>query len=127
MFGSDFRFGGPVLAILCVATIFEVLNILFGYLMIIAGRVWLRSCIDIGLALVLGTCATIWIPRFGGMGLAAACSASFAMAVITLGVSLSVMRTPHRQTATTLAHTSMPKSRTLRYLRYHATRTPFVK
>jgi len=53
LFGAEFGASGTVLAILCVATLFEALNILFGYLMIIAGRVWLLSCVDIGLALVL--------------------------------------------------------------------------
>lgn len=110
IFGADFRAGGAVLAILCVATIFEALNILFGYLMIIAGRVWLRSCIDIGLALLLGTCASFWIPRFGSLGLAAAYAASFAAAALTLALSLSMTRAPLRQAASASLHTLIPKS-----------------
>lgn len=108
LFGTEFGAGGPVLAILCVATLFEALNILFGYLMIIAGRVWLRSCIDIGLTLVLGSCATIWIPRFGSEGLAAAYAASFAAAVMVLAASLNLIRAPRRKEVAAFMPSSMP-------------------
>lgn len=114
--GADFRAGGPVLAILCVATVFEALNMVFGYLLIIAGRVWLRSLIDIGLALVLGACAAVWIPRFGGLGLAAAYAASFALAAVTLAII--VLRAPHREDAAAFVQTSIPKLSELSYQRY---------
>lgn len=127
MFGAEFRAGGSVLSILCVATIFEALNIVFGYLLIIAGRVWVRSLIDIGLALVLGVCATVWIPRFGSLGLAAAYAASFAIAAIALAVSLSVIRTPPRREAGASARTLITKSSELSYSRYRARWIPFVK
>ena len=104
MFGPDFRAGGPVLAILSLATVFEALNMLLGYLMIITGRVWLRSCIDIGLALLLGGCASFWIPRFGSLGLAAAYAASFAVAAIALAVSLSAIRPARREGMAAFAH-----------------------
>jgi len=117
LFGAEFGASGTVLAILCVATLFEALNILFGYLMIIAGRVWLRSCVDIGLALVLGSCATIWIPRFGSEGLAAAYAASFAAAVIVLAVSLRLIRAPRTEEVAAFVPSAMPKPLDLGYAR----------
>lgn len=129
LFGAEFGAGGTVLTILCVATVFEALNILLGYLMIIAGRVWRRSCIDIGLALLLGSCATIWIPRFGSEGLAVAYAASFAAAVIVLAVSLRLIRAPRREEVAGFIPTSMPKRFECGYARRfnRGSCYPFVK
>lgn len=121
MFGAEFRAAGPVLTILCVATVFESLNIVFGYLTVMRGRIWLRSAIDIGLALLLGWCAGTWIPQFGSRGLAAAYAASFAAAAITLAVGLCVIRSPRRagmnfrgQVSTTTSALSCQRSELVR-------------
>lgn len=91
-FGHSFSIAAPVLSVLCLASVFEALNIALGYVLIVAGRVWLRCAIDMGLAVLLLGLGSSWIPRFGGLGLAGAYAVSFASASATLAAGLATMR-----------------------------------
>jgi O-antigen/teichoic acid export membrane protein len=91
-FGGTFSAAAPTLIILCAASVLEAANIMLGYVLNVGGRVWLRSCIDMGLGGLLLLLGTRWIPRFGSIGFAGAYAMSFALAVAALAAALAWLR-----------------------------------
>ena len=85
-FGKNFAPASGTLMLLCCASLFESSNIVLGQLFLVAGRIWARAAIDVGLGAVLLVCAVLWVPRFGSIGLAGAYALSFAAASAALAL-----------------------------------------
>jgi O-antigen/teichoic acid export membrane protein len=91
-FGAEFRIAGTVLSLLCVAAVFEAINIVAGQLLLIAGWIKLRAAIDALLGTVLLVLSILWIPRFGTRGFAAAYAISFGCAGLLLLAAAATIR-----------------------------------
>jgi O-antigen/teichoic acid export membrane protein len=85
-YGPGFRAGWPVLAVLCVGTIPEALNTVFGYPLIARGKMWSRCGFDVALSLSLLLLGMWLIPIHGALGFAVAYVATFS--IISTGLYL---------------------------------------
>jgi O-antigen/teichoic acid export membrane protein len=83
-YGPGFRSGWPVLAILCVGTIPEALNTVFGYPLVARGKMWSRCGFDVALSLSLLLLGMWLIPIYGALGFAVAYVVTFT--IITIGL-----------------------------------------
>lgn len=71
-YGTSFRVGWPTLMILAISTIPEAANNVYMARLISVGRTWCRFGLDVGLAIAAIFLASLWIPKWGAAGLAAA-------------------------------------------------------
>jgi O-antigen/teichoic acid export membrane protein len=78
-YGPGFRAGWPVLAVLCVGTIPEALNTVFGYPLIARGKMWSRCSFDLALSLSLLLLGMWLIPIYGALGFAIASVSTFSI------------------------------------------------
>jgi len=83
VFGAGYREGGPVLMVLALSALPEALNATLGQPLITASM-WRRFAFDVLLVCVLVACGKMLIPRWGGMGLAAAYAISFSTVTMLL-------------------------------------------
>jgi O-antigen/teichoic acid export membrane protein len=80
VFGAAYGAGGPTLGVLAISAIFMVINNMLGQGIVGMGLIWLRLVLDVGLGLVLLTCAFLFIPAYQELGLALAWLAAYAAA-----------------------------------------------
>jgi len=85
-YGPGFRSGWPVLAVLCVGTLPEALNTVFGYPLIVNGKMWTRCGFDVALSLSLLLLGMRLIPDYGALGFALAYFTTFT--IISAGLYL---------------------------------------
>lgn len=102
-YGKGFRSGWPVLAVICIGTLPEALNTIFGYPLIAKGRMWARFWYDILLTLVLLGMAMWMIPSHGAFGYAIAYIVAFSVTSAALYIDILVTRS-----RITVADSSIP-------------------
>ncbi len=88
LFGSAFRPGWPILALLAFSAIPTVLNTQLGAALLSEGRAWERAGVDVVLAVTLSLLAWWAVPLWGAVGLAAALAASYSLASLFLAAAL---------------------------------------
>jgi O-antigen/teichoic acid export membrane protein len=93
LFGKPFEIGWPVLAILSVSAIPTVLNTQLGAVLMSDGRAWLRTGVDVLLAVSFLAGAWFAVPRWHAAGLAGAFFVAYSLASLVLWISL---RRKHR-------------------------------
>jgi len=77
LYGSSFHAGWPILVILAFSALPEALNTVLGHPLIVADAMWWRFGFDLLLAGLLLGSASVLIPRWGAVGLAAAYCVAF--------------------------------------------------
>lgn len=85
-YGPGFRAGWSVLAVLCIGTLPEALNTVFGYPLVVSGKMWVRCGFDLGLSLSLLLLGIKLIPTYGALGFAIAYFITFS--IISAGLYL---------------------------------------
>jgi O-antigen/teichoic acid export membrane protein len=86
VYGDSFRSGRAVIVVLAFSAVPEVLNSILGQPLIAAHRMWWRFAFDLLLVAVLMGLASVFIPKWGALGLAA--SYGLAFATTSLGLFL---------------------------------------
>ena len=92
LYGTAFRHGWPIMAILSFSAIPTVLNTQFGSVLLGDDRAWTRMAVDVFLGLVCIGVAWLAVPRWGASGLAVAFSAAYTVATIVLLICLRSRR-----------------------------------
>jgi O-antigen/teichoic acid export membrane protein len=84
MYGSSFRQGAQVLAILALSAIPTILNTQLGFVLLSANRAWMRTSVDIVLAGLFLGIAWWAVPHWGASGLAWAFAVAYSIASVIL-------------------------------------------
>jgi O-antigen/teichoic acid export membrane protein len=87
IYGTGFRAGWTVLAVLCVSTIPEALNTILGFPLITGGKMWYRCGFDLALSAILLLLGIWLIPTYGAFGLAVAYLATYS--IISAGLYIA--------------------------------------
>ena len=88
LFGEGFRRGWLTLVILAGSSSFVVLNNVLGQVLVSTGHVWLRSALDVCLAIVFLLLAISFVPQFEQNGLALAHLGSYMIVASMLLVAV---------------------------------------